>query len=244
MEHLDAASTATWNLLGFFGIEHELLKVNVATLYNTWAVLALILVISLVARFSLNKKRSLVRLLTMQAVKQLLDLFIQSVGMFFPVHFYFIAAIFIFILLSNWLAIIPSLEEPTSDLNTTIALGLISFFYKEKVAIQMHGWGAYFKEFFQPFFIMFPLNVIGHFSKIISLSFRLFGNIFGGAIITTMYAGARSMSVILEILGLLSSFNFIVVGFFIFFEGLIQAFVFTMLTLTYLSNALSIEGEE
>jgi F-type H+-transporting ATPase subunit a len=244
MEHLDAGSTATWNLLGFMGIEHELLKVNSATLYNTWAVLALILILSLIARFSLSNKRSIIRFITLQGIKQLADLFTQSVGMFLPVHFYFIATIFVFILLSNWLSIIPSLGEPTSDLNTTLALGLISFFYKEKVTIQMHGWKAYFKEFFEPFFIMFPLNVIGHFSKIISLSFRLFGNIFGGAIITTMYASARSMSVIFEILGLLSSFNFIVIGFFIFFEGLIQAFVFTMLTLTYLGNALSIEGEE
>jgi len=242
MEHLDTAQTAAWNLLGFMGIEHELLKINPHTLYNTWAVLILILILSLFGRWTLSRKKSVARYLTLQGVEQLIDLFVQSVGIFYPTHFFFIATVFIFILLSNWLSIIPHLEEPTADINTTLALGLISFFYKEKVTIQVHGWKNYLKEFFQPFFIMFPLNVIGHFSKIVSLSFRLFGNIFGGAIITTMYAAARSMSVIFEILGILSSFNFIVIGFFIFFEGLIQAFVFTMLTLTYLSNALSIEG--
>jgi F-type H+-transporting ATPase subunit a len=82
---------------------------------------------------------------------------------------------------------------------------------------------------------MLPLNVIGKLSSIISISFRLFGNIFGGAIITKLYFGAIGGSIILELLGLLSGLNFLIVAFFTLFEGLLQAFVFAMLTLTYLA---------
>lgn len=99
------------------------------------------------------------------------------------------------------------------------------------------------KEFFHPFFVMFPLNLISHFSKIISISFRLFGNIFGGSIITQIYTSAISVSFFAELFGLFSGINFLVLSFFILFEGLIQAFVFTMLTLTYLAIAVQSEEE-
>lgn len=138
----------------------------------------------------------------------------------------------------------PLIEEPTRDLNTTLALGCISFFYKEYQTIAVHGIMHYFKEFLHPFVIMFPINVIGHFSKIISISFRLFGNIFGGSIIIQLYTKSIGSSVILELIGLASGMNLLMIAFFVLFEGIIQAFVFTMLTLTYLAIALQgTEGE-
>ena len=127
------------------------------------------------------------------------------------------------------------LDEPTRDLNTTLALGIISFIYIQSVTIKTRGIGSYVKDFFQPFFVMLPLNVVGKLSSIISISFRLFGNIFGGAIITKLYFSTIRGSIILELLGILSGANFLIVAFFTLFEGLLQAFVFAMLTLTYLS---------
>ena len=82
---------------------------------------------------------------------------------------------------------------------------------------------------------MLPLNIVGKLSSIISISFRLFGNIFGGAIITKLYFTAIRGSIILELLGILSGTNFLIIAFFTLFEGLLQAFVFAMLTLTYIS---------
>src|SRR6185436_19701385 len=103
----------------------------------------------------------------------------------------------------NTAPLIPWLEEPTRDLNTALALGIISFLYVQLVAVQTRGIFFYIKDFFQPFFIMLPLNVIGKLSSIVSISFRLFGNIFGGAIITKLYFTFISGSIILETMGLL-----------------------------------------
>ena len=89
---------------------------------------------------------------------------------------------------------------------------------------------------------MLPLNIIGKISSIISVSFRLFGNIFGGSIITKLYFTAIQGSVLFELLGIFSGLNLLIVCFFTLFEGLLQAFVFAMLTLTYLSIGCSEEG--
>jgi len=133
---------------------------------------------------------------------------------------------------------IPWLKEPTTDLNTTIALGLISFFYTQAVSIKTRGLFQYIKGYFSPFFLMLPLNIIGKLASIVSLSFRLFGNIFGGAIITDLHFGLLEKSVVFQVLGIASGFNLVLKLFFGLFEGCLQAFVFTMLTLTYLSIAL------
>jgi F-type H+-transporting ATPase subunit a len=71
------------------------------------------------------------------------------------------------------------------------------------------------------------------------MSFRLFGNIFGGATISNIYFGAIKGSFVLETLGLFSGINIIITLFFGLFEGFLQAFVFTMLSLTYLSIAMA-----
>lgn len=238
MEGLEVFSGEhAWNPFAFFGFHSNLLKINLDTIFNTWVVLLVLTVLLLLCRFFMHKSM-IVNHMVNAFVTSFMDLTIQSIGSFYYNHFVFVAAIFIFIIFCNWIALIPFVEEPTKDINTTLALGCISFFYKEFYAIKIHGFTAYMKEFFQPFFVMFPLNVISHFSKIISISFRLFGNIFGGSIITQIYTSAISVSVFAEIFGLFSGINFLVLSFFILFEGLIQAFVFTMLTLTYLAIAI------
>ena len=136
-----------------------------------------------------------------------------------------VCALFMFLLLSNWLGIIPHLEEPTKDLNTPLSLGLMGFVIAHYAGIRSKGFGAYAKEYFQPIFFMMPLNVIGELAKIVSISFRLFGNIMGGSIII-LVVSYLSWSVVLP--PLLNAF-------FGLFVGTIQAFVFTMLTIVYIS---------
>jgi F-type H+-transporting ATPase subunit a len=86
---------------------------------------------------------------------------------------------------------------------------------------------------------MLPLHVVGLLATIISVSFRLFGNIFGGVIISELYLKTIGGHPLWEILGIMTGFNIIIVLFFTVFEGLIQAFVFSMLSLTYLSLAVA-----
>lgn len=136
-----------------------------------------------------------------------------------------ISALFLFLVLSNWLGIIPHLEEPTKDLNTPLAFGLMGFVLAHHAGIKSKGFKRYIKEYFEPIFFMMPLNLIGELAKVVSISFRLFGNIMGGSIIILV------VSYLVYSLVLPPFLN----AFFGLFVGAIQAFVFTMLTLVYIS---------
>jgi F-type H+-transporting ATPase subunit a len=136
-----------------------------------------------------------------------------------------VCALFLFLLLSNWLGIIPHLDEPTKDLNTTLSLGIMGFCIAHYAGIKSKGFKAYAKEYFQPIFFMMPLNVIGELAKIVSISFRLFGNIMGGSIIILVVSHLIYSLVLPPLL----------YAFFGLFVGTIQAFVFTMLTVVYIS---------
>ena len=136
-----------------------------------------------------------------------------------------ICALFLFLLVSNWLGIVPHLDEPTKDLNTPLSLGMMGFVIAHVAGIRKKGFKNYASEYFQPIFFMAPLNIIGEFAKIVSISFRLFGNIMGGSIII-LVVSYLTYSI------LLPPFLY---AFFGMFVGTIQAFVFTMLTVVYIS---------
>lgn len=136
-----------------------------------------------------------------------------------------ICALFLFLLVSNWLGIVPHLDEPTKDLNTPLSLGLMGFVIAHVAGIRKKGFKKYASEYFQPIFFMAPLNIIGELAKIVSISFRLFGNIMGGSIII-LVVSYLTYSIVLP------PFLY---AFFGMFVGTIQAFVFTMLTVVYIS---------
>jgi F-type H+-transporting ATPase subunit a len=137
-----------------------------------------------------------------------------------------VCALFLFLVLCNWIGIIPHLEEPTKDLNTPLSLGLMGFAIAHYVGIKTKGFKSYIKEYFEPMFFMMPLNLIGELAKIVSISFRLFGNIMGGSIIILVVSYLTYDIVLPPFLN----------AFFGFFVGAIQAFVFTMLTVVYIST--------
>lgn len=139
--------------------------------------------------------------------------------------------IFLFIWMSNWCGLlpIPGVSEPTRNLNVPLGMGIMSIGFVHFMAFRKKGPIEYFKGFCEPVFFLAPLNIVGELSKVISISFRLFGNIFGGAIITLVVSS-------------LTKFVLVPVGlnmFFTMFAGTVQAFVFTMLSLTYLSMEIA-----
>lgn len=162
-----------------------------------------------------------------------------------------IAGLFMFIIFANYVELLPGLgtfglyrvidgqrtlvpfiRPPSSDLNMTLAMALISFFVFQYLGIKAHGVGGRIKHLANPPFI-FPIEVVSEFARIISLSFRLFGNIFAGdVLLTIMYSIAKAISI--SIVGL-----FIPVVF-LYLEalfGFIQALVFAILTLIYITLA-------
>jgi F-type H+-transporting ATPase subunit a len=242
-----------WHPLAPIGISHPFWALQADTIINTWVALAILILLIITAR--LIQKTSLGSYLVRSMVKNFMQLVEQSAGTFIYRYYTFIASLFTFIIICNWVALIPYVEEPTKDLNTTLALGIIAFLYLQKEIIRVHGIWAYLKDYFMPIDIFFPLNLIaglimlpikllGEVASIISLSFRLFGNIFGGAIIITIFHQLVAKSVILNTLGTFLGINLLLTGFFILFEGFLQAFVFSILTLTNISMATAVEQEE
>ena len=140
-------------------------------------------------------------------------------------YFPIICSLFMFLLLSNWLGIIPRLSEPTKDLNTPLGLGIMGFVIAHHAGIRAKGFKQYAKTYLEPMFFMLPLTLIGELAKVVSISFRLYGNILGGSIIILVVSYLIYSLVLPPFL----------ICFFSLFIGTIQAFVFTMLTLVYIS---------
>ena len=206
-----------------FGIT---LVLNTETIFMTWIVMGSLILFGVLATRRIDFLPN-----PFQVVGELLvDTFYgltrdaldeQLAKKYFPM----ICSLFMFLLLSNWLGIIPKLSEPTKDLNTPLGLGVMGFFIAHHAGIKTKGFKSYVKEYFEPIFFMFPLNIIGELAKVVSISFRLFGNIMGGAIIILVVSHLVYNLVLPPLL----------ICFFGLFIGTIQAFVFTMLTLVYIS---------
>lgn len=129
----------------------------------------------------------------------------------------------------------PFLRAPNADLNMTLAMALIAVITANVVAILAHGIGGWVKEFFPKPYLMDPLltpiEIVGQFARIISLTFRLFGNVFGGEVLLTI------------ILKLAAPILVIFLSLELFF-GFIQALVFMSLSLAYIGLGLGSEGVE
>jgi len=243
----DAAETISethWQPFVWLGIEHPFFMIEKDPIIYTWIILGILVIALLPTRWLLRKKFSIPRYLILSFTETFVDIVKQALGYFSFNHFVFITALFIFIFTSNTIALVPWMKEPTENINTTLALGIISFIYIQVYGIKAHGIKEYIKEYFSPIFLMFPLHVIGKLASIISISFRLFGNIFGGGIICQTYFNTIQTSPLLQTIGLFTGLNFLILMFFVMFEGFLQAFVFTMLSATYLSIAVQKEEKE
>jgi len=238
MESMELIKEESWHPLSKIGLTHPFFKIEYTIVLHTWIILGIIAAILIPIYIILKRKPGLVHFIITNFVNYFVNLVTTSLGFFDAKHFIFIGALFTMILLCNILSIIPGIEEPTKSPNTTLAFGIVSFLYIEFYSIKTHGILAYIKQYFEPFFPMLPLNIVGKIASILSISFRLFGNIFGGVTIAALYYNTIEGSWLGESFGLLSGINFLITLFFGLFEGFLQAFVFTMLTVTYLSIAL------
>jgi len=145
---------------------------------------------------------------------------------FFPV----IATVFIYIAACNLIGLIPGFFPPTSSLNTTAGCALTVFGFTHFIGVKYHG-VKYIKHFLGPIWWMSPLifviEIIGHMARVLSLSFRLFGNMMGHEIVLgILFALAGAFFAPLPIMAL---------GIFV---ALVQAFVFFLLSIIYFSSAM------
>ena len=143
-----------------------------------------------------------------------------------------IGTLAVFILFNNLLGLLPGFSPPTDNINTTAACGLTVFFYYQYVGIRKHGW-RYIKQFLGPFMpiapLMFPIEIISHFARPLSLSLRLFGNMTGDHLVLVIFSSLIPLLIpcIAMSLGI--------------FVSVIQSLVFILLSMMYLAGALAEE---
>ncbi len=144
-----------------------------------------------------------------------------------------IATLGIFIAISNLWGLLPGMGSPTADLNVTVGCALFTWTYYHVQGMKKHGFFKYLKSFAGPVWylswLFFPIEIISHLSRPVSLSLRLFGNIFGEDL------------VILSIASLLAYIAPLPMMAFAIFTSFLQAYIFVMLSLIYLAGAMASE---
>ena len=204
-------------------------KIN-RTLIFSWIVMIILSFVAIIINRKIKKKSVNDKDISIiQAVSELVISFIENqvkdgtsigVNIIFP----FVATLFLFIIFSNLISLIPFCYSPTGSLSTTVALSLITFIFAICFGIKEKGL-RYFKKYFEPVFIMALMNIIGDIAKVASMSIRLYGNVVSSSVIIMILSEIMFLSVgfpiLINILGMIS--------------GVIQAYIFSTLAIMLMS---------
>lgn len=222
----------TTSLLRHLGIEpaHPAAPINNAVSMEVLVVLVLIVFFFIVrARLSVEKPGKL------QQTVEMAEEFIarqaeQIIGHDYQRHLPFILALGFFILLCNLLGLVPGFESPTANPEVPLGCAVTTFIYYHFYGIRRHGF-HYIKQFVGPLVLLSPLmlliEVISHFARILSLTVRLYANMFAGDMVTMAFFSLIPILVPVAFLGLH------------LFVALVQTFIFVILTTVYIGMAVS-----
>ena len=194
-----------------------------------WLVMVILIAISFLASRSVKMVPGGVQNLMESVVAGIDGLLEDTMGKEGKAYFPLIATFALFILVSNLIALIPGFYPPTANLNTNAALALTVFVMTHVIGFKKHGI-AYLKHFMGPILWLAPLifiiEVIGHIARPLSLSLRLFGNMYGHEIVLMIFIGLVPflLPVPMMLMGVLVAF--------------IQTFVFSLLAMIYIAGAL------
>lgn len=203
------------------------------SILSMWIIIALLLGVAIVVKVRIKKFKEVPT-----GFQNLIELIVETFENFtistmgkqnrgFSAYF---AGLFFFILLSN-ISGVFGLRPPTANYAIPLGLALITFAMVQIYGIKAKGIKGYFKGFTEPIIFFTPLNVIGELANPVSLSFRLFGNIIGGTILMSLFYGLLPIYVKIGIPAFLHFY-------FDLFAGVLQAFVFTMLSMVFVSGAM------
>ena len=215
-------------LLRLLGLEHFAHEYQDVT--HSWFVIFLMLAGSIFLARGIKLLPSKAQSFLEFTVSSLEDFMINITGPEGKSFFPFISTIFLYILICNLIGLVPGFFSPTANYNTTLSLALLTFIYTHYLGIKYHG-VKYIKHFLGPVPaiapIMLPIEIIGHLARVMSLTIRLFGNIFGKEkVLGILFAlwGLYLVPLPIMVLGLLVSF--------------VQALVFMLLATVYFAGAM------
>jgi len=202
---------------------------NYSQVVYMWLYMILLLFMGYVATRSLKLIPGRLQNFLEVIIDGLKSLLLDNMGEHGMKFFPLVATIALFILTANLAGIIPGFYSPTATMSTNAAMALIVFFLTHIIGIQLHGF-KYLKHFMGPVWwmapIMLPIELIGHFARPLSLTMRLFGNIAGEDLVLVVLLGLVPFIVPLPML------------FLMVFTSFLQAFVFTLLTMMYISGSM------
>jgi F-type H+-transporting ATPase subunit a len=201
-------------------------KLN-ATIVFTWAVMLVLVLASILITRTLSTEQKISRWQNMLETivsairKQIADMTQQKADQYIA----FLGTLFLFISVSNLLAVVPYFESPAGSLSTAAALAICVFFAVPIFGILKQGLGGYLKHYIEPSPLMLPFNIIGEFSRTLALAVRLFGNVMSGSLIIGVLLALAPLfvPVVLQLLELLI--------------GQIQAYIFAALATIYIASA-------
>lgn len=198
-----------------------------STVVNTWAMMFLLGVGAYLLGRNLKPRPGLVQNMLEWIVEAIEKLIREMVGVedtaiFLPV----VGTLAFFIGTANLIGLLPGLKSPTPDINTPLAMALVVFFSVPYFGIRTRGVWGYLKHYVEPIFLMLPVEIASEIARTFSLTFRLFGNIMGEEIIVSVLFIVMPLFVPVPIM------------LFIIFTGLLQAYIFTLLTCVYIGGAV------
>ena len=216
------------------------------TIVNMWIVMAVIAVVCFFLGRNLKVKNPSKRqLVAEKAVTMITDMVTGVMGKRNAHWAPYIGTLLLLSAFSS-LSSLTGLRPPTADLNTTLAWALVTFIMIQATKIRHHGVGGWLKGFAEPVVVMTPMNIISELATPISMSFRHFGNIAAGLVITALIYGSLGAlsSAVLGWIPVVGDIPIFQVGlpallsiYFDLFTSCLQAYIFCMLTMVFVSNA-------
>lgn len=208
---------------------------NEHTILMTWLTMAIVILVAVLATRNLKE----VPTGWQNAVETVAELWETQVkaligegGVFLVPLF---LTLFLYLMVANWLGLCPGMESPTNDINTTLGMAIfMSFFVNHAVGLMKQGAG-HLHHFIEPFAPFIIVNLIEELSRPASLAFRLFGNILAGEVLIIII-----LELVPGVINWLPSTPWIL---FSLFVGVIQAYIFTMLSITYIAPSARTHGE-
>lgn len=209
-------------------------EVRMTYVFFTWCGMILLTLLGLYVRGTVQLIPGKLQSLLEAAIGALEDFIVQTMGergrQFAP----FLIAIFLYVFSMNMLGLVPGFDAPTANINTTIAIALCVFVYYNYLGLKM--WGVtYIKHFtgsnkaLIP--LMFPIEIISHLARPLSMSLRLFGNIFGEEMTLLIFFSFGASIYIGALIGTIPMYFLFILA------KTLQAFILFILTLIYIKDA-------
>ncbi len=214
-----------FELIGLGDFAHA----NTHVIY-TWFVMGLLIIVGFIATKNISmvpsKLQNALEALISGLEEFMVDISGEEGRWFFPI----IGTVFIYIAVSNLLGLIPGFMPPTASINTTLSCALVVFVFTHYIGIKYHG-VKYVKHFLGPMPalapLMLPIEIISHLARIMSLTFRLFGNMTGHEIVLIILFSLAG--------GFLAPLPIMALGIVV---AIIQALVFFLLSIIYFSGSM------